>query len=336
MINRALLRTKCVQVLYSAFATHAYDGREVEDELYESIRWAENLYYCVLRFPEALMRYVAAKTRQAEAEGTEPEFARLAHSPRIEHNMALNMLIINKQLCHETDEREIGWVWEMHPEALADVARSVQESKYLTAYEESATGAFAQDACFVTDILGQAFAESEAVARALEEVCVYWNDDLSNAVHFASLTIRRMQPARGAEQTLLPTVKHQEDLEYANHLLRYTLLNAEALDRRIQPLLNRWDPDRLPVIDLTILRVAVAEMLTCPDIHLGVTINEFIEIAKAYCQEASVEYMGAVLHRIGAEIKPLEAKAKADRPTEADKADSAGNAEAQDNNNDNK
>jgi len=72
----------------------------------------------------------------------------------------------------------------------------------------------------------------------------------------------------------------------------------KVLDERIAPLLKRWTIDRLPRIDLTILRIAVYEMAYRTDIPANVAISEAVLLAKKYSSEESKNYINAVLGKI--------------------------------------
>ncbi len=59
-----------------------------------------------------------------------------------------------------------------------------------------------------------------------------------------------------------------------------------------------WDFSRLAYMDIIIMQVAIAEMLSFPSIPINVTINEFVEIAKAYSTPRSGSYINGMLDNI--------------------------------------
>lgn len=73
----------------------------------------------------------------------------------------------------------------------------------------------------------------------------------------------------------------------------------------IDDLLNRysknWKLSRMPVVDRNIMRMAVFELLNCPDIPASVTINEAVEIGKKYGTRDSGAFINGVLDRIKAQ-----------------------------------
>lgn len=95
----------------------------------------------------------------------------------------------------------------------------------------------------------------------------------------------------------------QEELApFARELLDHTLGRVAEIDALLAAALQNWDLRRLGAVDRAILRLAVAEMLTCPGIPPAVTINEAIEIARSLASAESARFANGVLDRVRKEI----------------------------------
>ena len=70
------------------------------------------------------------------------------------------------------------------------------------------------------------------------------------------------------------------DVEYIKTILTKVEENKEVIDEKIEKSLNKWTIDRISKVNLTILRIALAEMLYFDDIPEKVSINEAIELTK--------------------------------------------------------
>jgi N utilization substance protein B len=89
---------------------------------------------------------------------------------------------------------------------------------------------------------------------------------------------------------------------FAEALTAAALARREDIDRLLVAALQNWDLRRLGAVDRAILRLAVAEMLTQPDIPAAVTINEAIEIARHLATAESARFANGVLDRVRKEI----------------------------------
>ena len=92
------------------------------------------------------------------------------------------------------------------------------------------------------------------------------------------------------------------DRTYVNEVVRGVIEKQREIDRTISKYTQNWDVDRLGVLDRIVLRVATYEMLFRGDIPPVVSINEAVEIAKAYSGKDSGRFVNGVLDRIQKEL----------------------------------
>ncbi|MBI3544480.1 MAG: transcription antitermination factor NusB [Deltaproteobacteria bacterium] len=86
--------------------------------------------------------------------------------------------------------------------------------------------------------------------------------------------------------------------EFAWELAEGTGKNLPALDAQIGKLSTNWRIERMPRVDLTVLRLAAFEILFRPDIPKTVSINEAIELAKRFGAEDSAAFVNGLLDKI--------------------------------------
>ena len=120
-------------------------------------------------------------------------------------------------------------------------------------------------------------------------------------------SIKRFDPANGANQELLPEFKDEEDREFARRLFRRTILNADYYRHLISENIRNWELDRVAFMDVIIMQCALAEILSFPNIPLSVTLNEYVEMAKIYSTRKSGSFVNGTLDGI---IKVLKKEGK--------------------------
>ena len=93
------------------------------------------------------------------------------------------------------------------------------------------------------------------------------------------------------------------------------MLNADEYQRYMSEASRNWDFSRLAYMDVVIMQIAIAELLTFPSIPVSVTINEFVELAKYYSTPRSPGYINGMLDAIARHLsktnrllKPIEPK----------------------------
>lgn len=115
---------------------------------------------------------------------------------------------------------------------------------------------------------------------------------------------------------LRPATKKVRDFGMA--LAEGVLSKLTEVDERIRQVAANYDLHRIAAVDRNILRIAVYEMLFCPDVPPVVSINEGIEIAKRFGSEDSGRFVNGILDRIRGDLSrsPREATRKGTEGTE--------------------
>ena len=103
------------------------------------------------------------------------------------------------------------------------------------------------------------------------------------------------------------------DRGFFHDLLHGVVDGAEALDRRLDPLLDRPVAQVDPV-ERAILRLGAFELVERREIPTGVTINEAIELAKTFGGENGHRYVNGVLDRLARDVRPAAGRAPPGRP----------------------
>jgi N utilization substance protein B len=91
--------------------------------------------------------------------------------------------------------------------------------------------------------------------------------------------------------------------EFASTLATETVARMAAIDPLIAETAARWRPERMPVLDRLILRMAVCEMLRDPAAPGAVIINEALELARTFSTEESVKFINGMLDAIRKKIE---------------------------------
>ena len=93
------------------------------------------------------------------------------------------------------------------------------------------------------------------------------------------------------------------DLEYIKEVIKSVVDHKEEIDEVIKNSLINWTIDRVSKVNLTIVRLAIAEMLYINDVPEVVAINEAIELTKKYSDDKSVSFVNGALDKSFKNIK---------------------------------
>ena len=94
-----------------------------------------------------------------------------------------------------------------------------------------------------------------------------------------------------------------EDLQFMLDLYKKTLLRDEANTELLRTKTTNWDYERIPLMDLILLKMAIIELQDMETIPVKVTLNEYIELAKYFSAAKSKTFVNGVLDRLIREFK---------------------------------
>lgn len=309
MINRKLIRVKIVQLTYAYYQNGHHNMDTAEKELLFSLSKAYDLYNYLLGLIVAITqeerRRVDIATRRAEREETETPSQRFAFNKfatQLEENKQLNLFMEDKKMS-----------WENDVEAVRKLCDQIERSPLYQEYMMSDAEDYETDRELWRRIYRTLIQGNEDLDAILEEKSLYWNDDKEIVDTFVLKTIKRFDPANKADQELLPEYDDTEDREYALKLFRSTILNADTYQRYMSETSRNWNFSRLAYMDVVLMQIAIAEMLTFPNIPISVTINEYVDLAKLYSTPKSGGYINGMLDAIarhlvdtGRLLKPMQ------------------------------
>ena len=88
------------------------------------------------------------------------------------------------------------------------------------------------------------------------------------------------------------------DRDYIRSKAEAVMEKLQALDEKIDAVADKWKTGRMTRVDLTIIRLAVYEMIYDESVPVSVAINEAVELAKRYGTDQSPAFVNAVLARL--------------------------------------
>ena len=174
----------------------------------------------------------------------------------------------------------------------------IEDSPLYAAYMEAAEDSYAEDRAFWRKAYREFVCNNEELDDILEEMDIYWNDDKAIVDTFVLKTIKLFSEESDDNQPLLPEFRDEQDRCFAIRLLRHAITGADTFTEYIASTTRGWDINRVALMDRIIMQVALAEIVTFPEIPVSVSISEYVELAKTYGSPKSGKYVNATLDTI--------------------------------------
>ena len=300
MINRILIRIKVLQIVYSFYQNGNNDLKVAENELLFSLRKSYDLYhYFLLLIIE--VTNLQQRTLDAKKSKYMPTHAELNPNTRLVNNRFAAQVAENEALQKYVAEQGLSWVND--EEFIKNVLDLILASDLYNEYLDNENDSYETDKEFWRAVFKKLICGNEMIEEYLEDKSIYWNDDIEIVETFTLKTIKQFEEKNKGKQKLLPMFKDLEDQSFAIKLFRQSLLKGVEYRERINKHMKNWETERIANMDLIIMQVALAEIMTFPSIPINVTFNEYIDTAKYYSTPKSGVFINGILDSIVSELK---------------------------------
>ena len=318
MINREIIRSKIVQLTYAYYQNGSKNIDTAEKELFFSLSKAYDLYNNLLALvvaitKESRRRLEVLQTRAAR-EGTpapSQKFTLNRFALQLEDNKMLNDFIGTQKQ-----------TWADHPEFISTLLGHIENSEIYQEYMNSQEDGYDTDRELWRKLYRTFIQKNDDLDSLLEEMSLYWNDDKEIIDTFVLKTFNRFSEQNGPKQELLQEWDSDEEQDFARKLFRAAILNADEYQHFMSEASRNWDFSRLAYMDIVIMQIAIAELMTFPNIPVSVTINEYVNLAKLYSTRKSSGYINGMLDSIARHLIKTGRLAKFMEPKPEKKSDS--------------
>lgn len=218
-------------------------------------------------------------------------------------NAWIKALRQSEELKKETLRLHAGWEKKSDQVKLwlRDVVK--QDAEYMDYLDRKAPSAEDQKR-IVNHLFRKIILGKTIINDYFEEEVLRWAEDREIIKGMVDKTIKSFNPEAPQPITLYSlSLNWEEDLQFIETLYHGSADLPEEYYQLIAENTRNWEVERLPLTDRAILEMAITEMISFPGIPVKVTINEYIELAKAYSTPKSRQFINGILDVISKELK---------------------------------
>jgi len=295
MLSRRNIRVKVMQTLY---AVDSMSGGVKPGEpisiLTKKIEQSKQLFTYLIYFITETARYAETDANNKASKNL-PTAADLATNTKIAGNEILWKIV--EDISFKATVNELKAVHIIDNDLLKKIYRSLVETPEYQEYIEQQSREKRSERRMLEFIFTDLLLPNEDFINHIEEHFINWDDD-AEMMHTLVLSYLN-KPGQQNFQDFLSLEKRT----FAKDLLNTVLDKNEETLELIKPKLKNWDADRIAALDLIILQMGVCEFLYFETIPTKVTINEYIDLAKAYSTPQSGQFVNGLLDNIHKELQ---------------------------------
>lgn len=301
MLNRRILRTKVFKTVYAYAENRGMTLKEAEALLELSCESTRDLYLFLLSIVGPLTEEARGRIEAARGKFN-PSEEELNPNMRFVENSIAPLLSEDPDFTKLISRKKLSW--ESYDMFLRHLYEKIRERKYFKDYMEAESCGIEADAALWSRIFEREFEDNPELADILEELSIYWNDDLGYALSWCCRTVRSL--GKGERWSLLPLFQSEmdgkegfdNDKSFIFGLLRAAYINFDSFADRIDELTPKWTRDRICTTDLVLVICGMAEAGLSKAAPVKVIINEYVEISKSYSTPESSAFVNGLLDKL--------------------------------------
>jgi len=296
MLNRRHLRIKVLQELYSFFQSGSTDLAVAERTIFRNIDKIYELYIFLLLFLRELYdfekRFTEERPQQKfytkQAEQSPEVFSKLSFIRLLSHDKKFN-----------TELGRLKLTWMNDHEWVQNIFTRIRKSpEYMNASIKSPS----DENNFLSWVIDTMIVNQEDFKGALEEKNIQWTEEFEFVCHNLHRTIQESLN-RKSLQLLRLFRDEKDDRDFVRDLFLKTILHSDEYQSMIGERTLHWEAERIALMDILLMKMALAEMCYFPTIPVKVTINEYIDISKEYSTPKSREFINGIIDKLAIELR---------------------------------
>lgn len=311
MLNRRYLRVKVMQALYAFVQSDGKDLNKHEKELLQSIDKIYDLYiYLITLIVE--IRDQAQRIAEDSKSKRLPTANDLNPNTRFIDNRLIHLLANSVEIKREAEQRKVNWVDQ--GELIRKILNNIKADEDYTKYMDEPNPSFESDKNFVIDFYKQHIAEFEPLEDFFEERSIYWLDDMRLVNSVIIKFFERFNEHTPAVFPLLTLYKdEEEDRQFVIDLFRKTIIHDKENEKLIADKTKNWEVERIALMDILLMKMAITEIKNFPSIPVKVSLNEYIDLSKLYSSPKSKMFINGILDKLVLDFKERNELNKAGR-----------------------
>lgn len=294
MLSRRNIRVKVMQTVYA----HEQDREKTLDRLEKSM--LENINAASRAFLYNL--YIICKT--AEYVNTDLQIRSGKYIPSEEdkilsvsifHNPIIQHLVVNEDLYREIRKEKLES--RIDADSFRHYFQKLKKSDEYITYSREENPLLTDDREIISFLYKKILLADEMFQQQMEDVFPTWQDDKEPIFHVVMSFIETVSPNQ-APFIIRQSRDLKEVKQFAVDLYRKTISHEQETEMLIVSILENWDKERVALLDMVLMKMALTELLFFPEIPVKVTMNEYIDLSKLYSTPKSGEFINGILDTV--------------------------------------
>lgn len=301
MLNRRHLRIKAFQTVYAYQQAELKDRKTFEKVLLDSVLSVHHAYIQSLALLVELSEFEEMDVADRSSKHL-PSDEDLNAKAVLSHNLFVQNLKNDQDYLSLVKKYKLSWTDESV--LLRELFNKMKADQTYREYSKLNERTVSQERDCVTHLFKTIFFVDPLLEQYFEEKYINWPVDKQSVDGMVLKTLRAFKEDASEKVDILPiTANWEEDEEFVKNLFNKTILYADEYGQMIADKTQNWEVDRIALVDVILMKMAIAELLHFNSIPTKVSMNEYIDISKEFSTPKSKGFINGILDKILIELK---------------------------------
>lgn len=262
------------------------------------------------------LTFTAERVLEAENQKFSPSKKEIDTLTKIANNSFVSKLINGFEYKQQINRLHIDW--SNYFDVFRKILNSFKSSRAFIEYSADPMPGFDDDKNIAV-IAFKFLMNDDTLRDIIFERDLLWEDDFDQVAQYVFMLMKELTEEGTNEATRCPQVfdsrnqKDCNDYNFARQLAVDTFKHLDDVEPLIRKHLMNWELDRVAIMDIILINMAVTEFTCCPSIPERVTVDEYIELSKEFSTEKSKLFINGILDKILIELRVAGRIQKNDR-----------------------
>ncbi|MEO6190987.1 MAG: transcription antitermination protein NusB [Saprospiraceae bacterium] len=292
MLSRRNVRIKVMQQLYSLIQDKELTFRDIKIAYHKSIEDTFRLYllnlYSISKVCSFSTEDLALRQKKHLKTEDDLKFTNKLYTNPLVKSLSSNVTLLKR---YKSDKIEEDIDIDIFRKIYKEFTKEELYLKYILQDENSN-----EDIVELLLELYRVCRRNELFNEIMDDRFFCWADDKSLVIGSIKKTLKILPFAGDFISEHIPDP--ETVIDFGETLLIKTNDENEYLEGLIKPVLENWDSERVAILDLILIKMAITEMINIKTIPPKVTLNEYVELAKMYSTDKSQEFINGILDKV--------------------------------------
>lgn len=305
MLSRHFLRAKALQAIYAAIS----DDKSTEQDVIKCYEYnVSRLNDLGITQMSTLDYFVftAERVLESEKQKFNPSKKEIDALTKIIDNEFISRLVSGFEFKQQMNRLHIDW--SNYFDVFRKILTSFKTSRAFVDYAAKESTSFDDDKTMAVNAF-KYLMNDDTLRDIIFDRDLLWEDDFDQVAQYVFMLLKELTEENTNEATRCPQVYDSRNLKDCNdynfglQLAVDTFKHYDEVEPLIRKHLQNWDMDRVAIMDIILINMAVTEFTCCPSIPERVTVDEYIELSKEFSTEKSKLFINGILDKILIELR---------------------------------